>query len=87
VLPSEPNFLGVFVFYLRALAHTTLFFPQLRILVFQSTIQVVHYLEFSAATVWEFDRLGGIASKSFDINKDVLQFVSAILGYLLVSKE
>jgi hypothetical protein len=64
-----------------------LFFPQLRILVVQSTIQVVQYLELSAVTLWEFDRLGSIASKSFDINKDGLQFVSAILGYLLASKE
>jgi hypothetical protein len=32
--------------------------------------------------LWEFDRLGGIASEQFDINKDGLQFVSAMLGFL-----
>jgi hypothetical protein len=33
--------------------------------------------------VWEFDRLGGIASKQFDINKDGgLQFVTIMLGFL-----
>jgi hypothetical protein len=32
--------------------------------------------------LWEFDRLGGIASEQFDINKDGLQFVSAVLGFL-----
>ncbi|KAI1659446.1 hypothetical protein F4813DRAFT_401524 [Daldinia decipiens] len=32
--------------------------------------------------VWEFDRLGCIASTQFDINKNGLQFVSTILGFL-----
>jgi hypothetical protein len=32
--------------------------------------------------LWEFDRLGGIASEQFDINEDGLQFVSAMLGFL-----
>ncbi|RYN85705.1 hypothetical protein AA0119_g13200 [Alternaria tenuissima] len=32
--------------------------------------------------LWEFDRLGGIASEQFDVNKDGLQFVSAMLGFL-----
>ncbi|KAI0599143.1 hypothetical protein F4775DRAFT_128571 [Biscogniauxia sp. FL1348] len=32
--------------------------------------------------VWEFDRLGGIASDRFDINEDGLRFVSTILGFL-----
>lgn len=37
----------------------------------------------SCMRVWEFDRLGGIASKQFDINKDGrLQFVTTILGFL-----
>ncbi|KAI9777385.1 MAG: hypothetical protein M1839_008898 [Geoglossum umbratile] len=36
---------------------------------------------------WEFDRLGGIASSAFDINKEGLQFVSAVLGYLLMDEE
>ena len=32
--------------------------------------------------LWEFDRVGAIASPPFDINKDGLQFVSVMLGYL-----
>jgi hypothetical protein len=34
--------------------------------------------------VWEFDWLGGIASERFDINRDGLQFVSTILGFLWI---
>ncbi|KAF3768220.1 hypothetical protein M406DRAFT_109223 [Cryphonectria parasitica EP155] len=41
----------------------------------------------SLMRIWEFDRLGGIASEQFDINKDGLQFVSTILGFLWMSKE
>ncbi|KAF1946031.1 hypothetical protein EJ02DRAFT_419106 [Clathrospora elynae] len=37
--------------------------------------------------LWTFDRLGGIASKQFDINKDGLQFVSAVLGFLWMNEE
>ena len=39
--------------------------------------------------VWEFDRLGGVASEQFDINtKDGgLQFVTSILGFLLMNEE
>ncbi|KAF1345648.1 hypothetical protein EJ07DRAFT_169940 [Lizonia empirigonia] len=37
--------------------------------------------------LWEFDRLGGIASKQFDINEDGLQFVSAMLGFLWMNEE
>ena len=37
--------------------------------------------------LWVFDRLGGIASESFDINKEGLQFVSVVLGFLLMSRE
>ncbi|KAI1769144.1 hypothetical protein GGR53DRAFT_474645 [Hypoxylon sp. FL1150] len=36
--------------------------------------------------VWEFDRLGGIASTRFDINKDGLRFVSTILGFLWIEE-
>ncbi|EXL65867.1 hypothetical protein FOPG_17933 [Fusarium oxysporum f. sp. conglutinans race 2 54008] len=36
----------------------------------------------SLMRVWAFDRLGGIASEQFDINKDERQFVSTILGFL-----
>ncbi|KAI9766861.1 MAG: hypothetical protein M1839_004748 [Geoglossum umbratile] len=41
----------------------------------------------SIMRLWEFDRLGGIASSAFDVNKEGLQFVSAVLGYLLMDKE
>ena len=41
----------------------------------------------SIMRLWEFDRVGGISSAPFDINKDGLQFVSAILGYLWMSEE
>ncbi len=37
--------------------------------------------------LWEFDRLGGVASKPFDTNKDGQMFVSAILGYLWMNDE
>ena len=37
--------------------------------------------------IWEFDRLGGIASGQFNINQDGLQFVSTILGFLWMNKE
>ncbi|KAL8346170.1 hypothetical protein RB598_000191 [Gaeumannomyces tritici] len=37
--------------------------------------------------LWEFDRLGGIASEMFDINKNGLQFVSTILGFLWMNEE
>ncbi|PGG99670.1 hypothetical protein AJ79_08444 [Helicocarpus griseus UAMH5409] len=37
--------------------------------------------------LWEFDRLGGIASESFDINTDGLQFITIILGFHLMSLE
>ena len=41
----------------------------------------------SLMRIWEFDRLGGIASEQFDINKDGLRFVSIILGFLWMSEE
>jgi Fungal protein kinase len=41
----------------------------------------------SLMRVWEFDRLGGIASEQFDINEDGLQFVSTILGFLWMNEE
>ena len=41
----------------------------------------------SLMRLWEFDRLGGIASSAFDINKDGLEFVSAVLGYLWMTNE
>lgn len=37
--------------------------------------------------LWEFDRLGGMSSLPFDINKYGLQFVSATVGYLWMSEE
>lgn len=36
--------------------------------------------------LWNFDRLGGIASERFNINQDGLQFVSVILGFFLMSR-
>ncbi|PHH59413.1 hypothetical protein CDD81_3223 [Ophiocordyceps australis] len=43
----------------------------------------------SMMRIWEFDRVGGIASEKFDINtKDGgLQFITAILGFLWMSEE
>ncbi|POS80445.1 hypothetical protein DHEL01_v201144 [Diaporthe helianthi] len=41
----------------------------------------------SLMRVWEFDRLGGVASEHFDINEDGLQFVFTILGFLWMSDE
>lgn len=40
----------------------------------------------SVMRLWEFDRLGGIASSPFDINQDGLQFVSVVLGYLRMNR-
>lgn len=37
--------------------------------------------------LWEFDRVGAIASSSFDVNKDGLQFVSTVLGFLRMNNE
>ncbi|OOO03936.1 hypothetical protein OAory_01095770 [Aspergillus oryzae] len=36
---------------------------------------------------WEFDRLGATASSPFDVNKDGLQFVLAMLGYFWMNDE
>jgi len=41
----------------------------------------------SRMRLWVFDRLGGIASSPFDVNKDGLQFVSAVLGFLWLNEE
>ncbi|KAG7402743.1 hypothetical protein Forpe1208_v017044 [Fusarium oxysporum f. sp. rapae] len=41
----------------------------------------------SLMRVWAFDRLGGIASEQFDINKDGRQFVSTILGFLWINEK
>jgi hypothetical protein len=41
----------------------------------------------SRMRIWEFDRLGGIASDQFDINQDGLRFVSTVLGFLWMNKE
>ncbi|EXA28664.1 hypothetical protein FOVG_19742 [Fusarium oxysporum f. sp. pisi HDV247] len=43
----------------------------------------------SLMRVWEFDRLGGIASEQFDINKNDggLQFVTTILGFLWMNED
>ncbi|ORY59944.1 uncharacterized protein BCR38DRAFT_350524 [Pseudomassariella vexata] len=39
----------------------------------------------SLMRVWAFDRVGGIASEQFDINKDGHRFVFTILGFLWMS--
>ncbi|KAL8381842.1 hypothetical protein RB595_005880 [Gaeumannomyces hyphopodioides] len=41
----------------------------------------------SLMRTWVFDRLGGIASEQFDINKNGLRFVSTILGFLWMNEE
>ncbi|WVO18507.1 hypothetical protein L204_106226 [Cryptococcus depauperatus] len=41
----------------------------------------------SLMRVWEFDRLGGIASDRFDVNIEGKRFVSTILGFLWMSEE
>ncbi|KAJ5215200.1 FunK1 protein kinase [Penicillium hispanicum] len=43
----------------------------------------------SRIRMWEFDRLGGIASEQFDINKKEggLQFVSMVLGFLWMNED
>ncbi|KAL5411209.1 hypothetical protein PMIN04_010331 [Paraphaeosphaeria minitans] len=41
----------------------------------------------SRMRLWEFDRLAGIASESFDINEDGLRFVSAVLGFSWLDEE
>jgi Fungal protein kinase len=37
--------------------------------------------------LWKFDLVGGIASSQFDINKNGLQFVTVVLGYLSINEE
>lgn len=37
--------------------------------------------------LWEFDRVGGIASEKFNINKDGQRFISTILGFLWMDDE
>lgn len=41
----------------------------------------------SIMRLWEFDRIGGIASVLFDINKDGARFVSVVLAFLWMDKE
>ncbi|KAL7938254.1 hypothetical protein V8C35DRAFT_291397 [Trichoderma chlorosporum] len=41
----------------------------------------------SLMRIWAFDRLGGVASEQFDINKDGLRFVFIILGFLWMNDE
>ncbi|KAF2817567.1 uncharacterized protein BDZ99DRAFT_373500 [Mytilinidion resinicola] len=36
----------------------------------------------SIMRLWAFDRLGAVASQSFDIHENALMFISAVLGYL-----
>ncbi|PLB49113.1 hypothetical protein P170DRAFT_455861 [Aspergillus steynii IBT 23096] len=41
----------------------------------------------SSMRLWEFDRVGAIASSPFDINKKGYRFVSAMLGFLRMNDE
>ncbi|KAG6059780.1 hypothetical protein E4U32_003815 [Claviceps aff. humidiphila group G2b] len=41
----------------------------------------------SCMRVWQFDRLGGIASERVDVNRQPLAFIKVILGFLWMSKE
>ncbi|RFU72772.1 serine threonine- kinase sgk2 [Trichoderma arundinaceum] len=41
----------------------------------------------SLMRLWAFDRLGGIASERFDVNQDPLEFVSVVIGFLLMNNE
>ncbi|KAK0726803.1 hypothetical protein B0T26DRAFT_638800 [Lasiosphaeria miniovina] len=41
----------------------------------------------SLMRVWEFDRLGGLASERFDINEDGSRLVFTVLGFLWMSEE
>ncbi|KAK1843023.1 hypothetical protein CCHR01_14328 [Colletotrichum chrysophilum] len=41
----------------------------------------------SLMRIWAFDRLGAIASKPFDINRDGLQFVITMLGFLWMDEK
>ncbi|KAK3371889.1 hypothetical protein B0H63DRAFT_550189 [Podospora didyma] len=41
----------------------------------------------SLTRVWEFDRLGGLASERFDINEDGSRFMFTVLGFLYMSEE
>ncbi|PLB43857.1 hypothetical protein P170DRAFT_418244 [Aspergillus steynii IBT 23096] len=41
----------------------------------------------SVMRLWEFDRIGAIASSPFDINSEPLQFISAVVGFLLMNDE
>ncbi|KAK7229627.1 hypothetical protein V2G26_001797 [Clonostachys chloroleuca] len=40
----------------------------------------------SLMRIWAFDRLGGIASEQFDINKDGLRFVFTVLGFFWMNE-
>ncbi|KAE8371981.1 hypothetical protein BDV26DRAFT_286337 [Aspergillus bertholletiae] len=39
----------------------------------------------SITRLWEFDRLGAIASLPFDINRDALRFISVMLGFFTMN--
>lgn len=41
----------------------------------------------SLMRLWQFDRLGGIASAQSDVNQEGLQFVSAMLGFSWMNGE
>lgn len=41
----------------------------------------------AAMTVWSFDRMGGVASIAFDINKEPKKFISVIFAFLGISED
>ncbi|UKZ79444.1 hypothetical protein TrVFT333_007199 [Trichoderma virens FT-333] len=41
----------------------------------------------SLMRLWAFDRLGGIASERFDVNQNPLEFISSVLGFVMMNDE
>lgn len=37
--------------------------------------------------LWSFDRLGGIASERFDVKRSPLEFITVVLGFLMMNNE
>ncbi|KAF3076559.1 hypothetical protein CFAM422_001101 [Trichoderma lentiforme] len=41
----------------------------------------------SLMRLWSFDRLGGNASERFDVNRSPLEFITVVLGFLMMNIE
>lgn len=41
----------------------------------------------SLMRLWSFDRLGGIASERFDVNRNPLELITIVLGFLMMNNE